>query len=160
VSALEMITTFEELILELDKQDRKIVFLVGDFDDFAIHNFAIDNNYLYVVFEQFLDENKISSAHFKDTDAIQSTRVSISIDKWTQQLAFQSQKQTVVIDGFSLSLLHDLLTKKLLMEELLYISKNSNRLVMNVVIVINTNLGKLEEQILPKILENSLVVRM
>ncbi|NHJ49313.1 MAG: hypothetical protein FK733_16105 [Asgard group archaeon] len=155
-----MITTFDELIMQLDKAEKNLIFLVGNFDDFAIHNFAVDNNYLYIVFEQFMAENNIDSSLFKESDARQSTRTTIGIDKWTQKIAFKNQKHTVVIDGFSLALIPDLLAKNLLMQELLYISKSGHRLITNIIIVIDTKLGTAEEQILPKILQNSLVVKM
>ncbi|NHJ41319.1 MAG: hypothetical protein FK731_14905 [Asgard group archaeon] len=155
-----MISSFEELAEELKPSTNKLVFLSGFFDEFAIHNFSMDYNFHYLDFEQFLIENKIDSKHFKVSDANRSTSTSISIDKWTQEVAYKDQKHTVVIDGFSLERLPDLLTKNLLMQELLYLSRNTHRLKTNIVFAIYTQHGPLEEQILPKILQNSLVVKL
>ena len=155
-----MISSFEELAEELKPASNKLVFISGFFEEFAIHNFAMDYNYHYLDFEQFLIENKIDSKHFKANDATRSTTASISIDKWTQKVAFQDQKHTIIIDGFYLERIPDLLAKNLLMQELLYLSKNTHRLKTNIVIAIYTQHGPLEKQILPKILENSLVVKL
>jgi hypothetical protein len=155
-----MISSFEELATELKPSTNKLVFLSGFFEEFAIHNFAMDYKYHYLDFEQFLIENKIDSDHFKTTDASRSPTTSISIDKWTQKVAYQDQKHTIVIDGFFLERIPDLLAKNLLMQELLYLSKNTHRLKTNIIFAIYTQHGPLEEQILPKILENSLVVKL
>ena len=56
-----MISSFEELAEVLKPEANKLVFLSGFFEEFAIHNFAMDYNYHYLDFEQFLIENKIAN---------------------------------------------------------------------------------------------------
>ncbi|MHA1368078.1 MAG: hypothetical protein ACTSP5_17000 [Candidatus Heimdallarchaeota archaeon] len=60
-------------------------------------NFAINNNYSHVDFEVFLVENKITKEMFENK--ANENKILISIDRWTQRIAFKEQKGTVIIEG-------------------------------------------------------------
>ncbi|RLI67504.1 MAG: hypothetical protein DRO63_04575 [Candidatus Gerdarchaeota archaeon] len=152
--------TTEEIAFEVNNSNKKLIFVVGYLDNFTAHNFANDNDYSHLEFEHFLKVNNIDSRYFKETDKSRQTTIPISIESWTQKIAYQEQKDTVVINGFNPQALPDLLTKSLLMQELLYLSKNDYRLKTNLVFFINLTNGALEEQILPKILQNSKIINL
>ena len=108
----------------------------------------------------FLKVNNIDSTHFKGTDASRTLNININIESWTQKVAFKEQKSTIIIDGYSPDKMPDYLTKSLLMQELLYLSKNSSKLKANLVFIIDLSNGLLENQILPKILPNCNVIKV
>ena len=105
----------DEIAFEIANSENKVVFLVGIFKEFTAHNFSIDYNYSYLDFNSFLKENKIDSQHFQKDDAVRKSSINISIDQWTQKVAFREQKGTIIIDGFDPRKIPDLLTKSLLM---------------------------------------------
>jgi len=148
----------EEVAFKIKNTNKKIIFLVGDFENFSAYNFAIDNNYSYLDFNEFLLENKIDSSYFKGSDSIGSVKIKISIDDWTRKIAYKEQKGTIIIDGYNPSKIPDLLAKNLLMQELLYLAKNENRLNSTLVFVININYGSIDQQIPAKIIQNSAVI--
>jgi len=150
--------TNDEIVFKINNSDSKLIFIVGDFEDFSAYNLAMDYNYSYLQFDDFLKENNIDSKHFQESDYNRKTTTPISIDKWTQKIAFKEQKLSVIIDGFSSQKIPDYLTRNLLMQELLHLSKNSSKLKTNLVFVIDTKHGKAESHILPKILDNSTVI--
>lgn len=147
-----------EITFEINNAKNKMIFLTGIFEGFSAYNLAVDNNYSYLDFDSFLKENKIDSEHFRSSDATRSTGIIISIDQWTKKVAYKEQKGTIIIDGFDPGKLPDLLTKSLLMQDLLHLSKNNAKLKTNLVFIINEKNGALEDQILPKILSNSQII--
>ncbi len=155
-----MSKTPEDISFEIANSENKMIFLVGVFKDFTAYNLAIDYNYSYLDFNSFLKESKIDSQHFQKNDAVRTSSINISIDQWTQKIAFREQKGTIIIDGFDPRKIPDLLTKSLLMQELLYLSKNSSKLQTHLVFIIDLKNGALEEQILPKILENGYIINV
>ncbi len=148
----------EEISFEIKNSENKMIFLVGVFKDFTAYNFSVDLNYSYLDFNSFLQENRIDSQHFQKADSMREASIKISIDKWTQKVAHREQKGTIIIDGFDPKKIPDLLTRSLLMQELLYLSKNSSKLQTHLVFVIDLKNGALEEQILPKILEQGFII--
>jgi len=152
--------TTEEIAFEINNSDKKLIFVVGYLNNFTGFNFANDNNYSYLEFENFLKANNIDSTYFQQADAKRRASILISIEAWTQKVAYQEQKGTIVINGFDPQLIPDLLTKSLLMQELLYLSKNDYRLKTNLVFFIDLAKGALEEQIMPKILRNSKIINL
>lgn len=148
--------SLEEIALEIDHTNNKMIFLSGQFEEFLAFNLANDFNYSYLDFESFLQENQIDSNLFDGTD--RETHIRISIDQWTQRMAYKEQKDTIIIDGFNLKRVNTLLTKSLLNQELLHLSKNNAKLKTNLVFLVDTTNSPLEKQILPKILENSKVI--
>ncbi|MBN1330999.1 MAG: hypothetical protein JXA54_16120 [Candidatus Heimdallarchaeota archaeon] len=155
-----MTLDLDYISLQINNSDSKLIFLTGSFVEFAAYNFAVDYNYSYLDFNMFLKENKIVSDYFKTSDATRQTNITISIDTWTQKIAYKEQKPTIIIDGFDPRKIPDLLTKSLLMQELLYLSKNSLKLKTNLVFFINTDINPIEQQILPKILMNSKIISL
>ncbi|NHJ84128.1 MAG: hypothetical protein FK734_01615 [Asgard group archaeon] len=155
-----MTIDLDSIALQINNTDNKLIFLAGSFSDFVAYNFAVEYHYSYLDFNMFLKENKIVSDLFKTSDATRQTNITISIDAWTQKIAFKEQKPTIVIDGFDPRKIPDLLTKSLLMQELLYLSKNSMKLKTNLVFFINTDIAPLEHQILPKIIMNSKIIAL
>ncbi len=150
----------DEIVFKINNTDNKMIFLTGIFEGFSAYNLAIDNNYSYLDFNSFLKENRIDSEHFKSSDASRTTGIIISIDQWTHKTAYKEQKATIIIDGFDPKKIPDLLTKSLLMQDLLYLSKNNPKLKTNLVFIIDEKNGALEEQILPKILINSHIINI
>ncbi len=148
----------DDISFEIKNSENKMIFLVGVFKDFTAYNIAVDFNYSYLDFDSFLRENRIESQHFQKADSIREASIKISIDQWTQKVAYREQKETIIIDGFDPKKIPDLLTRSLLMQELLYLSKNSSKLQTHLVFVIDLKNGALEEQILPKILENGNII--
>jgi len=148
--------TEEDIAFEINNTDNKMIFLFGVFDDFQMHNFAINNNYSYLDFNSFLIENKITKEMFKD--AANENKILINIDRWTQRIAYKEQKGTVIIDGFNPKKIESYLIKSLLMQDLIYLSKNNQKLKTNIVFVIDMKHGALEEQVMPKILEYSKII--
>ena len=150
----------DDISFEIRNSENKLIFLVGAFKDFIAYNFTVDYNYSYLDFDSFLQENKIDSQHFQKSDAAKARSIKISIDQWTQKVAHREQKGTIIIDGFDPKKIPDLLTKSLLMQELLYLSKNSSKLQTHLVFIIDLKNGALEEQILPKIIENGFIINV
>jgi len=150
--------SYDDIAFEINNTEIKLIFVTGSLSEFAAYNFATDYNYSYLDFDMFLKDNNIDSNHFKASDSARNTKIMISIDAWTQKIAYREQKPTVIIDGFNPKKLPDLLTKGLLMQELLHISKNSSKLKTNLVFFINTNNGPIEQQIMSKIIANSLIL--
>lgn len=150
----------DDISFEIINSENKMIFLVGVFKDFTAFNFATDYNYSYLDFNSFLKENKIDSQHFQKNDAVRTASINISIDQWTQKVAFREQKGTIIIDGFDPSKIPDLLTRSLLMQELLHLSKNSAKLKTHLVFIIDLKNGALEEQIIPKILVNGHIINL
>ncbi|MBK5114041.1 MAG: hypothetical protein KGD59_13665 [Candidatus Heimdallarchaeota archaeon] len=150
----------DDISFEIINSENKLIFLVGVIKDFTAYNFATDYNYSYLDFNSFLIENKIDSQHFKKDDALRTTRINISIDHWTQKVTYREQKGTIIIDGFDPLKIPDLLTRSLLMQELLHLSRNSAKLKTHLVFVIDLKNGALEEQILPKILANGHIINV
>ncbi|MFW9923542.1 MAG: hypothetical protein ACFFDW_09695 [Candidatus Thorarchaeota archaeon] len=148
--------SLEELALEINHSDNKMIFLSGQFEEFLGFNLANDFNYSYLDFESFLQENQIDSNLFDGTD--RETHIRISIDQWTQRMAYKEQKDTIIIDGFNLKRVNTLLTKSLLNQELMHLSKNNAKLKTNLVFIVDTTNSPLDKQILPKILEYSKVI--
>ena len=148
----------DEISFEIKNSENKMIFLVGVFKDFTAYNFAVDLNYSYLDFNSFLQENRIDSQHFQKADSAREASIRISIDQWTQKVAHREQKGTIIIDGFDPEKIPDLLTRSLLMQELLYLSKKSSKLQTHLVFVIDLKNGALEEQILPKILEQGVII--
>lgn len=147
--------TLEEIAFEINNANSKMIFLIGEFDEFFAHNLAVDFNYSYLDFNSFLKENQIDSNLFKGKE--KETTIHISIEKWTQKKAYDEQKGTVLIDGFDLGKIDTLLTKSLLNRELIYLSKNSSKLKTNLVFIVDNNIP-LEKQVLPKILEHCTII--
>jgi len=150
----------DDISFEISNSENKMIFLVGVFKDFTAYNLAVDYNYSYLDFNSFLKENRIDSQHFQKDDAARTSSINISIDQWTQKVAYREQKGTIIIDGFDPGKIPDLLTKSLLMQELLYLSKNSSKLQTHLVFIIDLKNGALEEQILPKILEQGFIINV
>ncbi|HUU78024.1 MAG TPA: hypothetical protein VMX55_06725 [candidate division Zixibacteria bacterium] len=148
--------SLEEIAFEINNSTNKMIILEGVIGEFDAHNLANDFNYSYLDFDSFLKDNKIDSRLFKGPE--KETNIRISIDNWTQKVAYAEQKGTIIIDGFDLRKIDTLLTKSLLNQELLYLSKNNFKLKTNLVFVINTAEISLENQILPKILENCKII--
>ncbi|MHA1125417.1 MAG: hypothetical protein ACTSO7_06640 [Candidatus Heimdallarchaeota archaeon] len=150
--------TEEDIAFEINNTDNKMIFLAGVFDEFQMHNFAVNNNYSHVAFELFLVENKITKEMFENK--ANENKILISIDRWTQQIAYKEQKGTVIIDDFTPSKIESYLIRSLFMQDLIYLSKNNQKLVTNVVFVVDMKHGALEEQVMPKILENSKIINV
>ncbi|MEA2070367.1 MAG: hypothetical protein U9O98_03660 [Asgard group archaeon] len=147
-----------KIAFQINNTDNKIIFLSGTFDEFEIHNLAIDNNYCYRDFESFLKENNISEKQFKGKDSEQEAKVLISFDRWTRKLAYKEQKSIVLIDKFNPSIISNFLIKGLFMQELMHVAKNDEKLSMKLIFVVNTKEKSLEEQIMPKILKNAYII--
>ncbi|NHJ05062.1 MAG: hypothetical protein EAX90_09575 [Candidatus Heimdallarchaeota archaeon] len=148
--------SLEEIAFEINNSPNKMIILAGVIGEFDAHNLANDFGYSYLDFDSFLKDNKIDSRLFKGPE--KETNIRISIDNWTQKVAYAEQKGTIIIDGFDLRKIDTLLTKSLLNQELLYLSKNNFKLKTNLVFVINTAEISLENQILPKILANCKII--
>ena len=148
--------SLEEVALQINNSDNKMIIVAGAISDFDAHNLANDFNYSYLDFDSFLKENQIDSRLFKGPE--KETNIRISIDDWTQRTAYKEQKGTIVIDGFDLSKIDTLLTKSLLNQELMHLSKNNQKLKTNLVFMINTSEKSLKDQIMPKILINCKII--
>ncbi len=148
----------EDIAFEINNTDNKMIFLAGVFDEFQMSNFAINNNYSHVNFDVFLVENKITKEMFENK--ANENKILISIDRWTQRIAFKEQKGTVIIDAFSPAKIESYLIRSLLMQDLIYLSKNNQKLTTNIVFVVDMKYGALEEQVMPKILENSKIINV
>ena len=146
----------EDIAFEINNTDNKMIFLAGVFDDFQMHNFAINNNYSYVAFDQFLIENKITKEMFENR--ANENKILISIDRWTQRIAYKEQKGTVIIDDFTPSKIESYLLRSLFMQDLIYLSKNNQKLITNIIFVVDMKHGALEEQVMPKVLDNSKII--
>ena len=73
-------------------------------------------------------------------------------------MAYSEQKPTIIIDGFDLSKIDTLLTKSLLNQELMYLSKNNQKLKTKLVFIVDITNKTLEEQVLQKILVNCKII--
>ncbi len=146
----------EQIANEINDAENKVIFLAGSFEEFFAFNIANDFNYSYLDFDSFLKENKIDSRLF--TGPEKETNIRISIDKWTQKIAYTEQKGTIIVDDFNLNNIDTLLTKSLLSQEMLYLSKNNDRLKTKLVFVVDTTVNTLEDQVLAKILTNCLII--
>lgn len=155
-----MSRNLDDISFEIINSENKMIFLVGVIEDFTGYNFATDYNYSYLDFDSFLKENRIDSQHFQKNDASRTTSINISIDQWTQKVAFREQKGTIIIDGFDPTKIPDLLTRSLLMQELLHLSKNSAKLKTHLVFIIDLKNGALEEQIPSKILVHGHIINV
>jgi len=148
----------EDIAFEINNTDNKMIFLAGVFDEFQMSNFAINNNYSHVDFDVFLVENKITKEMFENK--ANENKILISIDRWTQRIAFKEQKGTVIIDDFSPAKIESYLIRSLLMQDLIYLSKNNQKLTTNIVFVVDMKYGALEDQVMPKVLENSKIINV
>lgn len=146
----------EQIANEINNTENKVIFLAGTFKEFFAFNIANDFNYSYLDFDSFLKDNKIDSRLFKGSE--KETNIRISIDNWTQKMAYVEQKGTIIVDDFNLNNIDTLLTKSLLNQEMLYLSKNNDRLKTKLVFVIDTTVHTLEDQVLNKILTNCKIV--
>ena len=148
----------EDIAFEINNTDNKMIFLAGVFDEFQMSNFAINNNYSHVDFGVFLIENKITKEMFEKK--ANENKILISIDRWTQRIAFKEQKGTVIIDAFSPAKIESYLIRSLLMQDLIHLSKNNQKLTTNIVFVVDMKYGALEDQVMPKVLENSKIINV
>ena len=148
----------EDIAFEIDNTDNKMIFLAGVFDEFQMPNFAINHNYSHVDFDVFLIENKITKEMFENK--ANENKILISIDRWTQRIAFKEQKGTVIIDDVSAAHTEWSRIRGLLMQDLIYLSKNNQKLTTNIVFVVDMKNGALEEQVMPKVLENSKITNV
>lgn len=146
----------EQIANEINNTENKVIFLVGSFEKFFAFNIANDFNYSYLDFDSFLKDNQIDSRLF--TGPEKETNIRISIDNWTQKMAYAEQKGTIIIDDFNLNNIDTLLTKSLLNQEMLYLSKNNDRLKTKLVFVVDTTENTLEDQVLAKILTNCKII--
>ena len=151
---------FDDISFEINNSEKKLILFVGKFENFAAYNFANNYNYSFLEFDDFLKVNNISSIYFRGSDADRTLNINISIDSWTQKVAYAEQKTTIIINGYDVKKMPDLLTRSLLMQELLYLSKNSSKLKTNLVFFIDLINGSLEEQILSKIIPNCKIIEL
>ncbi len=89
----------DDISFEIKNSENKMIFLVGVFKDFTAYNIAVDFNYSYLDFNSFLQENRIESQHFQKADSIREASIKISIDQWTQKVAFREQKRRLLSMG-------------------------------------------------------------
>ena len=146
----------EQIAYEIENSDNKVIFIAGSFEEFFAFNLANDNNYSYLDFDSFLKVNQIDSKLFKGNE--KETKIRISIDNWTQKMAYAEQKGIIIIDGFNLTNIETLLAKSLLNQEMLYLSKNNQKLRTKLVFMVDTTDKTLEDQVLTKILTNCKII--
>ncbi len=146
----------EQIANEINETENKVIFIAGIFEEFFAFNIANDFNYSYLDFDSFLKDNKIDSRLF--TSSEKETNIRISIDNWTQKKAYAEQKGTIIVDDFNLNNIDTLLTKSLLNQEMLYLSKNNDRLKTKLVFIVDTKENTLEDQVLDKILTNCKII--
>ena len=146
----------EQIANEINNSENKVIFIAGSFEEFFAFNLANDNNFSYLDFDSFLEENQIDSRFFKGAE--KETKIRISIDRWTQKMAYAEQKGTIIIDDFNLNNIETLLAKSLLNQEMLYLSKNNDKLRTKLVFVVDTTEQTLEDQVLAKILTNCNII--
>jgi len=151
-----MVLNPEQIAYEIENSDNKVIFIAGSFEEFFAFNLANDNNYSYLDFDSFLKVNQIDSKLFKGNE--KETKIRISIDNWTQKMAYAEQKGIIIIDGFNLTNIETLLAKSLLNQEMLYLSKNNQKLRTKLVFMVDTTDKTLEDQVLTKILTNCKII--
>ena len=151
-----MVMNPEQIAYEIENSENKVIFIAGSFEEFFAFNLANDNNYSYLDFDSFLKVNQIDSRLFKGNE--KETNIRISIDNWTQKMAYAEQKGTIIIDGFNLTNIETLLAKSLLNQEMLYLSKNNQKLKTKLVFIVDTTNQTLEDQVLAKILTNCKII--
>ncbi|MHA1368077.1 MAG: hypothetical protein ACTSP5_16995 [Candidatus Heimdallarchaeota archaeon] len=66
----------------------------------------------------------------------------------------------MIIDDFSPAKIESYLIRSLLMQDLIYLSKNNQKLTTNIVFVVDMKYGALEDQVMPKVLENSKIINV
>jgi len=154
--AEEMALSLEEIGNEIETSESKVIFVAGSFGEFFAFNLAQDFNYSYLDFDSFLTVNQIDSRLFKGAE--KETKIRISIDNWTQKMAYAEQKGTIIIDDFNLTNIETLLAKSLLNQEMLYLSKNNQKLRTKLVFIVDTTQQTLEDQVLGKILTNCKII--
>ncbi|MBD3189693.1 MAG: hypothetical protein GF308_03570 [Candidatus Heimdallarchaeota archaeon] len=150
--------TSKTIAEKITSADKKIIFLVGSLQKLDVDQFIEEYNYSQRDFKYFLRKNQLDSESYSNLSPFQQRNLSIQLARWANDIAYKEQKPALLITKINIETELNYLTKGLLMQELLHLAKNDERLSLKLVFVIDTDKMELERQILPKVLKESKVI--